>query len=572
MIAIKRLISEEIASTLKKISPENGLDASAVADMLEYPTDEKMGDLALPCFKLSKTLRMAPAKIAMTVADEFSCPAVNRAEAVNGYFNIYLDGEYLAHKVLREVSLRGEKYGAPEEIGKGKTVVLDYSSPNVAKPFHIGHLGTTVIGHSLKRLHEFAGYKCVGINYLGDWGTQFGKLIVAYRKWGDEKLIENGGIDKLVELYVKFHEEAEKVPTLNDEARAEFHKLETGDEDNIRLWRWFVDISLAEYQKTYKQLGIEFDSYKGESFYTDKMPAQVQKLRDMGLLKIDDGASIVDLEPYGMPPCLILKRDGSTLYPTRDIAAAVYRKETYNFDKMIYVTSAGQSLHFAQWFKVVELMGYDWYDELVHVPYGTVSINGEKLATRTGNVILLRDLFAESIAKVELIMKEKNPDLPNRDKISEEVGVGAIVFYYLSSNRIRDINFMMEDALSFEGNTGPYVQYTYARTCSVLSKSGYCGCDDAELTVTAPEEASLLKTLSRFEESVRDAIAAYEPSVITRYILDVAGAYNRFYHNCSILNADNENIKKTRLELTRATKTVLGNAFGLICLAKTEKI
>ena len=578
MLEIKKEIAQNIAEIIKNINAQAELGEQDILDMLEYPPDEKMGDLALPCFKLSRTLRMAPPKIAETVAESFSVQSVKKAEAVNGYFNIYLDGEYLAKKVVVEAREKGDKYGAPD-IGEGKTVVLDYSSPNVAKPFHIGHLGTTVIGHSLKKLHEFAGYKCVGINYLGDWGTQFGKLIVAYKKWGNREEIENGGVDALVALYVKINNAIsgnEELgipadPTLADESRAEFRKLEEGDEQNISLWRWFVDISLAEYQKTYKQLGIEFDSYKGESFYTDKMPAQVQKLRDMGLLKIDDGASIVDLEAYGMTPCLILKRDGSTLYPTRDIAAAVYRKQEYDFDKMIYVTSAGQSLHFAQWFKVVELMGYDWYDKLVHVPYGTVSINGAKLATRTGNVILLRDLFAESISKVESIMKEKNPDIENGDKIAEAVGVGAIVFYYLSNNRIRDINFMMEDALSFEGNTGPYVQYTYARTCSVLAKSPeYKGAET--LVVTADEETSLLKALSRFEEVVREAIAVYEPSVITRYILDVAGAYNRFYHNCSILGADNEDVKNTRLALTEATKTVLGNAFGLICLAKTEKI
>ena len=570
MIAIKKTISQQISDILLNMNSDSDINADIVEAMLEYPPDEKMGDLALPCFKLSKILRMAPIKIAMSIADKFSFNAVAKAEAVNGYFNIYLDGKYLADKVIAEVKEKGDRYGAPE-LGEGKTVVLDYSSPNVAKPFHIGHLGTTVIGHSLKRLHEFAGYKCVGINYLGDWGTQFGKLITAYRKWGNSELIEEGGIDKLVELYVKFHEEAEKDSSLNDEARAEFHKLESGDEDNIKLWRWFVDISLAEYQKTYKQLGIEFDSYKGESFYTDKMPAQVQKLRDMELLKIDDGASIVDLEPYGMTPCLILKRDGSTLYPTRDIAAAVYRKEIYDFDKAIYVTSAGQSLHFAQWFKVVELMGYEWYDKLVHVPYGTVSINGEKLATRTGNVILLRDLFAQAIAKVESIMNEKNPHLEEKDKVSEAVGVGAIVFYYLSNNRIRDINFMMEDALSFEGNTGPYVQYTYARTCSVLEKSSDYN-ENMELKITADEETSLLKTISRFEEVVREAINAYEPSIVTRYILDVAGAYNRFYHNCSILGAEDETVRNTRIALTKAANTVLGNAFGLICLAKTQKI
>ena len=571
MIEIKSKISQIIAEKIIGINADAGIDASAVCDMLEYPPDSKMGDLALPCFKLSKTLRMAPVKIAATIAEGFDAPCVARCEAVNGYLNIFLDGEALAKKVVAEVLEKGEKYGAPTELGEGKTVVLDYSSPNVAKPFHIGHLGTTVIGHSLKKLHEFAGFKCVGINYLGDWGTQFGKLITAYRLWGSREQIEKGGVDALVELYVRINNAIAEDSALADKSREEFRKLEQGDEENLALWKWFIEISLEEYQKTYAQLDITFDSYKGESFYTDKMPAQVQKLRDMGLMKIDDGASIVDLEEYGMPPCLILKRDGSTLYPTRDIAAAVYRKQTYDFDKAIYVTSAGQSLHFAQWFKVVELMGYDWADKLVHVPYGTVSINGEKLATRTGNVILLRDLFASAIEKVAGIMEEKNPNLANKEKIAEQIGVGAVVFYYLSNNRIRDINFVMEDALSFEGNTGPYVQYTYARTCSVLAKSESYD-RNAELTITAPEEAELVKVLSRFEEHVRDAIDTYEPMVITRYILDVAGAYNRFYHNCSILGADNEQIKNTRLKLTEAAKTVLGNAFGLICLAKTEKV
>lgn len=568
MIEIKRIISEKIAEKLNSFG-NSEVSAERIVQMLEYPPDANMGDLALPCFKLSKELRRAPVQIASTVADGFECEAVEKAEAVNGYFNIYLSGKYVSGKVIPEIIKKGERYGAPE-MGEGRTVVLDYSSPNVAKPFHIGHLGTTVIGHSLKKLHEFAGYKCVGINYLGDWGTQFGKLIVAYRKWGNKEVIEQGGIDKLVELYVKFHAEAEKDTSLNDLARAEFHKLEEGDEENIALWKWFVGISLEEYSKTYKMLDIEFDSYKGESFYTDKMPAQVGKLRDMNLMKIDNGASIVDLEEYGMPPCLILKTDGSTLYPTRDIAAAVYRKETYDFDKAIYVTSAGQSLHFAQWFKVVELMGYDWFDKLVHVPYGTVSINGEKLATRTGNVVLLKDLFALAIEKVGKIVEEKNPNTENKDEISEAVGVGAIVFYYLSNNRMKDINFVMEDALSFDGNTGPYVQYTYARASSVLAKAGNFDKTGAEFT--EKDELALIKTLSLFEEKVREAISVYEPSVITRYILDVAAAFNRFYHNCTILGAEDEKIKNSRLLLCEATKTVLGNAFGLICLRKTEKI
>ena len=393
---------------------------------------------------------------------------------------------------------------------------------------------------------------------------------MAYRKWGSKELIEEGGIDKLVELYVRFHKEAEENKALEDEARAEFHKLEQGDPENLALWKWFIEISLAEYQKTYKQLGITFDSYKGESFYTDKMPAEVQKLREKGLLKIDDGASIVDLSEYGMPPCLILKRDGSTLYPTRDIAAAVYRKETYHFDKAIYVTSAGQSLHFAQWFKVVELMGYDWYNELVHVPYGTVSINGAKLATRTGNVVLLRDLFAAAIEEVSKIMEEKNPDLENKAAVAEAVGVGAIVFYYLSNNRNKDINFIMEDALNFDGNTGPYAQYTYARTCAVLRKAGED--DNGARVITEEEEAALLKTLALFPEKVLSALADYEPSVITRYILDVAAAYNRFYHNCPILSANDPAVRATRVAITKATNVVLGNALPLICMQKLEKI
>ena len=570
MLKIKQIIAGKIADELQHQFPQVGVTAEMIVSMLEYPPDASMGDLALPCFKLSKSLHRAPVQIAEILAASVKDACIGSVQNVNGYLNFKIDNEYLGNTVVRNIVSEADRYGS-QTFGEGKTVVLDYSSPNVAKPFHIGHLGTTVIGHSLKKLHEFAGYHCVGINYLGDWGTQFGKMIVAYRKWGNREEVEKGGVDKLVELYVKFHNAAETDPALNDEARTEFHKLELGDAENIELWKWFIEISLVEYKKTYKLLGIEFDSYKGESFYTDKMPAQVQKLRDKGLLKIDDGASIVDLSEYGMPPCLILKRDGSTLYPTRDIAAAVYRQETYHFDKAIYVTSAAQCLHFQQWFKVVELMGYDWYDKLVHVPYGTVSINGEKLATRTGNVILLKDLFALAIDKVGEIMEQKNPGLAGKKEIAESVGVGAIVFYYLSNNRMKDINFVMEDALSFEGNTGPYVQYTYARACSILSKTGEPD-KEAPLTLVTEEESALVKVLARFPEKVLEAIRDYEPSVIARYILDVAAAFNRFYHECKIVNAETDEIRNTRCMLTLAAKTVLGNAFGLICLKKEEKI
>ena len=569
MLTLKKSAANAICDAAKTLFGETPLTVADVTEMLEYPPDEAMGDLALPCFKLSKVLRRSPVEIAARLAETVQSEDFAEASAVNGYLNLKLDAKRLYTRVVGEILEKGEAYGSPD-LGKGKTVVLDYSSPNVAKPFHIGHLGTTVIGHSLKLLHEFAGYKCVGINHLGDWGTQFGKLIVAYRKWGNKEDVEAKEIDELVRLYVKFHAEAEKDPTLNDEARAEFTKLEAHDEENLALWRWFIEISLREYEKTYKMLGISFDSYAGESFYTDKMPREIERLREKGLLEIDDGASVVNLDAFGLPVCLILKRDGSTLYPTRDIAAAAYRNETYGFDKCIYVTSAGQSLHFAQWFKVVSLMGYDFADKLVHVPYGTVSINGEKLATRTGNVILLKDLFREAVEKVTGIMEEKNPALRGRSDIAEAVGVGAIVFYYLSNNRMRDINFMMEDALSFDGNTGPYAQYTYARTASILERAEEI--TPSEVKALTAEEATLVKTLAAFPEKVLQALREYEPSVVTRFILDLAAAFNRFYHECKILNCEDREIRKNRIALTRATNTVLGRALTLICMQKTEKI
>ena len=570
MLTLKNKLAAAISAGASAAFPTAALSPDEIAGMLEYPPDPAMGDLALPCFKLSRQLRTAPPRIAAELSEAVTAPdEIARIEVAGGYLNFHIDRQAFAARVIGDVAAAGADYGSPH-TGGGRTVVLDYSSPNMAKPFHIGHLGTTVIGHSLKLLHEFAGYRCVGINHLGDWGTQFGKLIVAYRRYGSREAVEAGEIDELVRLYVLFHSEAEKDPALNDEARAEFAKLEAHDPENIALWKWFIEISLREYQKTYGMLGITFDSYNGESFYTDKMPRQIEVMREKNLLELDDGASVVNLDAYNMPVCLILKRDGSTLYPTRDIAAAVYRKETYDFDKCIYVTSAGQSLHFAQWFKVIELMGYDFAKDLVHVPYGTVSINGEKLATRTGNVVLLRDLFAQAIEKVRAITEEKNPNLPNIDEIAEAVGVGAIVFHYLSNNRMRDINFILEDALSFDGNTGPYAQYTYARTASILEKADGRGRMSAyEMT---DDELALAKVLATFPETVIHALEDYEPSHITRYILDLCAAFNRFYHNCSILGCEEEAVRNARIAMTDATHTVLGRALSLICLKTPEKI
>jgi len=581
VLQFKETLANAIHAAIEQTAPGMAPDTTELREMLEYPPDKTMGDLAFPCFKLSRALRKAPPMIAASLSESLGdVPYLKETKVAGGYLNFVIDDTYFTDKVLKQILAEGDDYGRSHD-GDGKTFVIDYSSPNVAKPFHIGHLGTTVIGHSLKMLHEYAGWKTIGINHLGDWGTQFGKLIVAYKLWGDKTQIEEGGIDKLVELYVRINntikgDEEKGIPARDDlaqQSRDEFHKMEIGDEENIALWKWFVEISLREYERTYKQLGISFDSYAGESFYTDKMPAQVQRLRDRDLLKIDDGASIVDLSEYKMPPCLILKRDGSTLYPTRDIAAAVYRKETYHFDKCMYVTSNQQILHFQQWFKVLELMGYEWYDQLVHIPYGTVSIGGAKLATRTGNVILLKNLFAMAIEKVRAIMEEKNPDLENKDEVAEAVGVGAIVFYYLTNSRIKDNDFSLDDALSFEGNTGPYAQYTYARCCSIIEKAGGLPPVGASAGYTPVEaESALVRTLSLFAEKVNDAIRDSEPMVITRFILDVCGAFNRFYHDCHIVTAESTEARAFRVELTEATKTVLGNAFGLICLKKTPKI
>ena len=397
----KLLVAQKLLSFIPDMTAED------IAAMLEYPADKKMGDLALPCFKLSKILRKAPPMIADSLKEglerDESCKGIfDNVQSVNGYLNFFISKGSLA-KDLEDIAFN-EKYGSSEK-GKGKTIVIDYSSPIVAKPFHIGHLRSTVIGQSIKNLHKFCGYDCVGVNHLGDWGTQFGKLIVAYKKWGSRDRIENGGIDALVEIYVKFHEEAEKDPSLDDEARAAFTAMENGDEECLSLWKWFIEISINEYKKTYALIGADFESWNGESFYFDKTERVVKELREKRLLTVDDGAEIVKLDDYGMPPCLILKSDGSTIYATRDIAAAIYRKENYNFEKCIYVTSAGQSLHFAQFFKVIELMGYEWAKDMVHVPFGTVSIEGAKLATRTGNVVLLDDIFRTATAKtLEIIM------------------------------------------------------------------------------------------------------------------------------------------------------------------------
>ena len=565
MSNIKNTICEKVSEYVA--SKGASLAVCDALSLLETPADSKMGDLALPCFKLSKLLRTRPDGIAASLAGALGeIEGVEKIEAVGGYLNFFFGSA----KYLTDLkAVLNNDYKGLSAIGEGKTVVLDFSSPNIAKRFHLGHLGTTVIGNAVRNIYDFIGYKTVSINYLGDWGTQNGKQIVAFKKWSDRETLEREGIKELERIYVLFGKEAEKDPSLNDQARAAFRELESGNEEYLEIWRLFKEISMREYTMTYKRLGIEFDVWGGESFYTDKMPDIVEELREKELLKLDDGASIVDLSEWNMPPALILKRDGTTLYPTRDIAAAQDRYNEYKFDKCLYVTSAGQSLHFAQWFKVTELMGKEWAKDLVHIPYGTMSFGGEKLASRTGNIILLNDVFDEAVAKARAIIEEKNVALENKEEISEAVGIGAVLFSALSNSRIKDTNFTWEGTLSFEGNTGPYVQYTYARAASVLRR-GEGGKDYSSYTPVS-EEAELIRRLCEFEDTVKRAANEFEPSIISRYALNICTLFNQFYHNCRILGSGGET-EQFRLALTEASRNILGTCLDLLGIKRTEEI
>lgn len=553
--------------------------ADAVADidkeqfyqMLEYPQNEEMGDIALPCFKLAKIMRMAPDKIASDLSSKIKLSIVfEKTAAISGYLNFYLNRAHFINETLKEIIEKAQNYGA-SDIGKNKNIVIDYSAPNIAKPFHVGHLRSTVIGNSLCKIFNFTGYNTVGINHLGDWGTQFGKLIVAYKKWGDAEKIEKNQIEELMTLYVRFHKEAEKDDKLNDEARAWFTKMENGDAEALKLWQWFKEISLNEFNKIYDILEVSFDSFAGESFYNELLKDTVEELDKKGLLKESEDAKIVDLEKYGYPPCLILKKDGSSLYATRDLTAAIYRKKKYDFEKCIYVTGAAQSLHFNQWFKVIELMGYEWAKDLVHVPFGLVSIEGRKLSTRNGDVVLLEDILSEAIKKTRAIIEEKNPDLENKEQTAIQIGVGAVVFGDLSSNRIKDVSFSWDDLLNFDGETGPYVQYAHARTCSLISKAGkYEETFDGTL-ISSNEEFRLAKTLYCFPSKIMEALDELEPSIITRYLVDLAQVFNKFYHEHSILTAEDK-IKNSRLALVKATQTVLSAGLSLLGIHAPKRV
>lgn len=547
------------------------LDAAEIEKLLEIPPKPEMGDFAFPCFRLAKVFRKAPQMIAEELKGKMElADFLSSVENQGGYLNFYVNKEQFAKQIVETAS--ADNYGCSKE-GEGKTICIDYSSPNVAKNFHVGHLRTTIIGNSLYKIYSKLGYHVERINHLGDWGTQFGKLIVAYKNWGNKEEIERDGVAALMKIYVKFHEEADKDDSLNDEARAWFAKMEQGDEEALAIWQWFKDISLVEYKRTYKLLGMDFDSYNGESFYRDKTGAVVDELTEKNLLVESEGAYIVPLDDYNMAPCLIMKKDGSSIYATRDLAAALYRKKTYDFDKCIYVTGNEQKLHFAQFFKVLDLMGYDWAKDMVHVPYGLVSLEGGKLSTRSGNVIYAEDILRESIAKIREIIEEKNPNLPNKDHVAEIVGIGAIIFNDLYNQRIKDVIFNWDKILNFDGETGPYVQYTYARAASVLRKAGVETVDENIDFAVLTDEASmnLLKEISRYPSVVKDASEKLEPYIISRYAMAIAQAFNKFYHDCQI-NVEDENVKKARLKAVVLTKYVLKDALSLLGIECPEQM
>ncbi len=547
----------------------DGVEKDTLASFIEIPPNNEMGDFALPCFKLAKIMRMPPVKIATDLADSFIVDEhISAVNAVNGYLNFKINRDGFAKNLLNEIITLGDDYGK-SNMGNGKTVCIDYSSINIAKPFHIGHLSTTVIGSALCKIFRFLGYKVVGINHLGDYGTQFGKLIVAYKLWSSEQAVLEGRLKELTRIYVKFHDEAKLNPALDDEARRYFKLIEDGDAESNKLFELFKKITLEEVDKIYQLLNVSFDSYAGESFYNDKMQQIVDELNQKGLIKKSEGASIVDLEEYGMPPCLILKSDGSTLYATRDIAAAVYRKNTYDFDKCLYVVAYQQNLHFKQFFKVLELMGKDWAKDMVHVAYGMVSLESGSMSTRAGNVVLLEDVLNTTIEKARKVIEDKNPDLPDKDKIAKAVGTGAVIFGALCNNKIKDIVFSYDRVLSFEGETCPYVQYTVARANSVLSKNA----EKPEITDIDmnTDEYAVVSELGRFKDIVKLAAEKYEPSLITRYALDLATAFNKFYMGNKI-SCDDANLKKFRLAITKATKITLTNALTLLGIETVEQM
>ncbi len=548
---------KKIAEAIEKVT---NIDSKILESFIEIPPDANLGDYAFPCFKLAKELKKAPPIIAQEIKDNIVVDSeiIDKIDIVGGYLNIYINKKNLANTVLREIEEKNENYGS-QTIGNGQTIVIDYSSPNIAKPFHIGHLRSTVIGGALYNIYNFLGYNTVGINHIGDYGTQFGKLIEGYKRWGNEYDIKNNPIDELTKIYVRINELCKEDESVLEECRNNFKKLEDGDEYCTKLWNEFRSLSLEEFKKVYDMLGSKFDSYNGEAFYSDKMGEVIEKLDSTGKLVESEGAKVIKLDEQNIAPCLIIKSNGSTTYATRDLAAILYRARTYDYSKAIYVTSYEQSLHFKQVFEVAKLLGLDkkYTDNLIHVPFGMIHLTTGKMSTREGNVVKLEDLLNEAVSRAKEIIEKKNPDLENKDDVAKKVGVGAIIFNDLSNNRIKDEIFDWNQVLNFNGETGPYIQYMYVRTKSILEKAMLPQIDEIDTDKLSDNESiQLLKKLYEFVQTLRDTADKNEPSILARYLIDLSSCFSTFYNEHRIIGEE-KNVQDARLYLTYACNLVL---------------
>ncbi|WP_449539368.1 arginine--tRNA ligase [Ferdinandcohnia sp. Marseille-Q9671] len=559
---VNNVFAEEMRKQLQGIFTEE-----QVQKLIEKPKFQDLGDLSFPCFTLAKQMRKSPTEIASNLAISIQNPLFQQVVANGPYVNCFLNKQVMSKIVFQKILTEQDAYGS-HDFGKGATITIDFSSPNIAKPFSMGHLRSTVIGNALANIVQKCGYQPIRINHLGDWGTQFGKLIVAYKKWGNEVAVKQNPITELLNLYVQFHKEAERTPGLETEARMWFKQLEDGNEEANTLWHWFREESLKEFSRIYTLLDVEFDSYNGEAFYNDKMEASLEKLQEKKLLSESDGASVIDLSEHNLPPCLIKKSDGATLYATRDVTAAIYRQENFHFEKAIYVVGHEQSLHFKQIFLVLEKMGYEWAKEMIHVPFGFILKDGKKMSTRKGKIVLLEEVIEEAIQLAKQNIESKNPTLENKPEIAKIVGVGAILFHDLKNERINNIEFSLEEMLKFEGTTGPYVQYTHARACSILRKAPHVK------TVTKglndPYSWSIVKLLMEFPSVIERSMQLYEPSVIAKYVIELSQEFNKYYSHVKVLQEDNE--MNDRLALVKSVTTVLKEGLRLLGIKAPDEM
>lgn len=560
---------ENIAKELEK--KDIGLTFDEIYKLIEIPPQDNMGDYSFPCFSLARTMRKNPAIIAEELASSLDLKAFEKIENLNAYVNFYVDRKMFEKETLNEIIEKKEKY-ASSDIGKGKNIVVEFSSVNIAKPFHIGHIRSTVIGDALRNIHKFLGYNTIASNYIGDYGTQFGTMIKAYKLWGDDDKLRKSPIKELLNLYVRYNTEAENDEKMKEDARLEFKNLEDGQEEAVRLWSWFKEISFKEFDRVYKMLDIDFDNYNGEAYHSEFIPKVIEELKEKDLLVESDGALIVDLSEFDLPPSIVIKSNGSSAYITRDIATAINRKKVYDFDKNLYVVATQQNLHFDQLFAILKLMGYDFYKDCKHVSFGMVSLKDQTLSTRKGQVVFLEDVLNKAIEKTKEVMESRHTEIEDIEETAKIVGIGAVKFQELYNNRIKDYVFDWDEVLNFDGETGPYIQYTYARAKSVLRKAGFEKAEKMNFTkITSDEEFALVKSLANFKDIVIKACEKYEPSLITRHLTEIAKNFNKFYNTCQV-NVEDKEVKEERLALTYASSLVIKIGLGLLGIKTVEKM